>query len=201
MTGPAAAAREQEGAWLEALHLNPGCNGSSGLIRDLELHRSFGLLLHHNRTRGDAVSMADVPLTRSCTRSQARSLLSMPRLNSARSRTRSASCNRIRTAQTSLSLSGAFCPTIFPLFQGMRPEQWFGSMTRSWQLKGGVSWSLTDPKRTLSERSKALSAAFCWVGSLWQLTLAHYVWVTGKKDALGGINRRESASGTRQFLR
>ncbi len=58
--------------------------------------------------------------TRKPTRSQARSLLSMAKLNRASSRRRTASCSRIRIAQISLSLKGVFWPTILPLFQGGR---------------------------------------------------------------------------------
>jgi hypothetical protein len=147
MTGPAPALGNRNAPGLETFHLNPGSNSRSGLIRDLELHRPFGLLLHHNRSRGDAVPMAGVRNTK-LHQTQARSLLSMSRLNSARSLARAANCSRIRTAQTSFNLSGVFWPTILPLFQGMRREHGFGSMTRSWQLKGGVSWSLTGPERT-----------------------------------------------------
>lgn len=46
------------------LDLNPSRKGRSGLIRDFELNRPFGLLLYHNRSCGDAVSMADVPYTK-----------------------------------------------------------------------------------------------------------------------------------------
>src|SRR5262245_43304553 len=42
----------------------------------------------------------------------------MPRSNSASSRARFSICRRARIAQTSLGLSGAFCPTSLPLFQG-----------------------------------------------------------------------------------
>ncbi len=58
--------------------------------------------------------------TLSATRSQPRSLLSMPRLNRASSRTRPSIWSRTRSAQMSLSLNGAFCPTILPLFHGSR---------------------------------------------------------------------------------
>ena len=55
----------------------------------------------------------------SLTRSQLRNLLSMARLNWARSRVLFDICNQIRIAQTSLSFSGGFCPVSFPLFQGV----------------------------------------------------------------------------------
>ncbi len=59
-------------------------------------------------------------LTRSCIKSQARSLLSIAKLNRARSRHRLAICNRTRIAQISLSLKQVFWPTSLPLFQGSR---------------------------------------------------------------------------------
>lgn len=62
----------------------------------------------------------DTSETRSLTRSQARSVESIARLNSARSRTFLRSCRRTRIAQMTLSLSGAFWPTSFPLFQAGR---------------------------------------------------------------------------------
>lgn len=57
-------------------------------------------------------------MTRSPTKSHPLSLLSKPRLNSARSRTRLFICRWVRMAQISLAFNGAFCPTSFPLFQG-----------------------------------------------------------------------------------
>lgn len=56
--------------------------------------------------------------TFSDTRSHARSLLSRPRFNNAGSRERCSCCSRIRIAQMSLGLNGAFCPTSLPLFHG-----------------------------------------------------------------------------------
>ena len=56
--------------------------------------------------------------TFSLTRSQARSLLSIPRSNSARSRARRNSWSLTRIAQISFSLNGAFWPTSLPLFHG-----------------------------------------------------------------------------------
>lgn len=55
--------------------------------------------------------------TRSLVKSQARSLLSMAKLKRARSRVLSASWSLTRMAQISLTRSGAFCQTSFPLFQ------------------------------------------------------------------------------------
>lgn len=60
----------------------------------------------------------DPSLTLRLRRSQPRSLLSKPKLKRASSRTRPSSCSRTRSAQMSLTLKGAFWPTILPLFQG-----------------------------------------------------------------------------------
>src|ERR1700674_4102409 len=65
--------------------LYPRSHGLSGLLRDLELHGTLGLLLHDDRARGDSIGMGDI-LTRSFTRSQALNLLSMVKSNRARSR-------------------------------------------------------------------------------------------------------------------
>ena len=57
-------------------------------------------------------------LMRRGTRSQPRSLLSMARLNSARSRSRPAICSRMRISQICRRVNGRFCPVSLPLFQG-----------------------------------------------------------------------------------
>ena len=57
---------------------------------------------------------------RSLTRSHPRNLLSIARLKRARSRFWFASWSRTRMVQTSLGLSGRFCPIRWPLFQGNR---------------------------------------------------------------------------------
>ena len=49
-----------------------------------------------------------------------RSLLSIPRAKRASSRIRFSICRWMRSAQMSLSLNGAFWPTILPLFHGSR---------------------------------------------------------------------------------
>ena len=52
------------------------------------------------------------------TTSQPRSLLSIARLKSARSRVRRARCNWVRIAHTCRGWSGGFGPMYLPLFQG-----------------------------------------------------------------------------------
>ena len=56
-------------------------------------------------------------LDRSATTSQPRSLLSIARLNIAKSRVRPATCNRVRIDQTCFGRSGSFWPISLPLFQ------------------------------------------------------------------------------------
>jgi NADH:ubiquinone oxidoreductase subunit D len=60
----------------------------------------------------------DYVATRTATTSQPRSLLSMERLNSARSRMRPSSCSFVRIDQTWLARSGGFAPISLPLFYG-----------------------------------------------------------------------------------
>src|SRR5579863_10042057 len=54
------------------------------------------------------------------TTSQPRSLLSMAKLNRARSRIRPSASNRVLIDQTCFGRSGGLAPIILPLFQGMR---------------------------------------------------------------------------------
>src|SRR5690242_14235973 len=56
------------------------------------------------------------------TTSQPRSLLSIARLNIARSRVRPSIINRVLMDQTCLGRSGGLAPISFPLFQGVRLE-------------------------------------------------------------------------------
>jgi len=83
--------------------------------------------------------------TLSFTRSQPRSLLSIARLNKASSFVALASCNLIRIAQISLSLSGGFCPMSLCLFHG---SGWFiaelltgalGIFELLWELEESIS--------------------------------------------------------------
>src|SRR5215212_3162617 len=78
-------------------------------------------------------------------------------MNSARSRVRSVIWRRTRIAQISLSFSGAFCPTSFPLFHGSRDGRMpaDGSMRGSSLLKKSHSVPLgatdaVDPNRPVS---------------------------------------------------
>src|SRR6516225_12239016 len=57
------------------------------------------------------------------TTSQPRSLLSMARLNRARSRVRRSSCSLVLIDHTWLGLRGGFAPGSLPLFQGTRRNE------------------------------------------------------------------------------
>jgi len=71
------------------------------------------LVLYDHGARQKRLALGDIQNAQA-----ARSLLSMARLSSAKSRAFSASWSLIRIAQISLSFSGAFWPTSLPLFQG-----------------------------------------------------------------------------------
>jgi len=81
------------------------------------------------------------------TRSQPLSLLSMARLNIARSRRRPSSWRRTRMVQTSFGFSGRFWPISRPLFQGARWREGVGvsvvmvvSEADPFHLSAGSSW-------------------------------------------------------------
>lgn len=96
--------------------LDLGSNRLPRLLGNLELHRAVRPALYDHGSRQDALPLGNVAHSK-IDQSQPRSLLSMARLNSAKSRVFSASCNRIRIAQISFSFSGAFCHISRPLFQ------------------------------------------------------------------------------------
>lgn len=87
------------------------------------------VLCYMTMARGSAALPWATSKTRKLTKSQPRSLLSIARLNSAKSRACPASWSLIRIAQISFSLSGAFWPTSLPLFQG----------TETWEFQYGIS--------------------------------------------------------------
>ena len=81
------------------------------------------------------------------TRSQPRSLLSIPKLKSASSRTRLSIWRRTRSAQISLTLNGAFWPTILPLFHGSRRTVLtLDSMMDSHQVDGSPTMLRTEAR-------------------------------------------------------
>ena len=99
----------------------PVADCRSGLLGDFELD---GLPVFRWITvaRSCTRPPRHTSLTRSRTRSHPLNLLSMARLNSARSRLRRSSWSRTRIVQTSLGLSGRFWPVSRPLFHGALPK-------------------------------------------------------------------------------
>ncbi len=81
------------------------------------------------------------------TTSQPRSLLSMARLNIARSRLRSAIWSLVRIDQTCFGRSGGLAPVTLPLFQGMRLRWWLDSLpwSFSWLVKTTSMASIQGP--------------------------------------------------------
>jgi hypothetical protein len=112
-------AREQVILGLQMSLADPGLDSLASRCRDLELHWSLGLRCN-TQARAATRSLWQTSRTSIDVRSHARSLLSMPRLKSASSRVRSSIRRRIRIAQISLGLNGAFWPTSLALFHGSR---------------------------------------------------------------------------------
>src|SRR5260221_12902196 len=97
--------------------LQPSFNGVSCLLRDLELDWSTGLPLNDRCPLPHLCSRADLVQAK-LAKPHARSLLSMAKLKSARSRHMRAISSRTRMHQTCFGWSGFFWPTSNPLFQG-----------------------------------------------------------------------------------
>lgn len=96
-------AGEQEVLRLQPGPLDPGLQCAPSGLRNLALHRTLGLVLHDD----SAVAIWSpwhTSRTLSATRSHPRSLLSMPKLKSASSRTRLSIWRRTRSAQMSFRL-------------------------------------------------------------------------------------------------
>ena len=97
------------------------------------------------------------------TTSQPRNLLSMARLNSARSRVRCSICSLVRIAQTCFCRNGGLAPVSFPLFQGTRlvpvARNWHGSPWSSSSVTEENELALTPGAEILSafgqQRTKA----------------------------------------------
>jgi hypothetical protein len=141
------ATREHEVIRPQSGLLDPLVDGVWGCWCDLELDWPLGLVLHDDGARRHLVTVADVP-DPNADRVAAARLLWIPRLKRASSRTRSSICKRTRSAQTSLSLNGAFWPTILPLFHGSRrPALTLDPMMDSHQVKANKNaptWCLKD---------------------------------------------------------
>ena len=79
-----------------------------------------GWTLVFNDERSAVYPLAATSSARMATTSQRRSLLSIAKLNMARSRERPSNWSFVRIDQTCLGRSGGFAPVSFPLFQGTR---------------------------------------------------------------------------------
>jgi hypothetical protein len=89
------------------------------LLRQFEADRTAGLSLAHRRA-GERVAVRRNVFDPQGDNIAASQLLSMARLNIAKSRVRLSICSLVRIDQTCLAKSGGFAPISFPLFQGMR---------------------------------------------------------------------------------
>ena len=112
-------ATEQKFARFLASGFDVIVDGLPRLLRQLKPDGPTGLLLPHCSAI-DRIPAGRNASTRSATTSQPRSLLSIARLNIARSRVRPSICNRVRIAQTCFGRNGGFWPMSLPLFQGSR---------------------------------------------------------------------------------
>jgi hypothetical protein len=83
-------AREQEVLAVKTRLMHPSLQNCSGLLSDFKLHWMLSFLLHQ-MARDDTCSPWAMSRTRNLVKSQARSLLSMAKLKSAKSRVFSAS--------------------------------------------------------------------------------------------------------------
>jgi hypothetical protein len=108
---------------------NPGEDRFAGRLRDLKLNRPLGLLLHDDRARSDPITVGDI--TDAQLQEIAAAQLAVERQIEQRELA-------LAIAQMSLSLSGAFCPTSFPLFQGSRRPDTTGdaNILNSYCFKG-----------------------------------------------------------------
>ena len=93
----------------------------ASLIRQLKLDWSSRLFLPH-RCAIHRIPFGATSSTLTATTSQPRSLLSMAKLNRARSRIRPSTSNRVLIDQTCFGRSGGLAPISLPLFQGVRYE-------------------------------------------------------------------------------
>ena len=89
------------------------------LLRQLKPDGPTGLLLPHCGAI-DRISARCYVLDPQCDDIAARNLLSIARLNIAKSRVRPSICNRVRIDQTCFARNCGFWPMSLPLFQGSR---------------------------------------------------------------------------------
>jgi len=116
--GAALAHTEEELAWLLPAGSQALIDRFTGLFRQLEPDLPARLPLTHRAVDGNALR-SDV-IYRQLTTSHARRLLSIARLNIARSRVRPVTCSLVRTDQTCFGRSGGFAPVSLPLLHGLR---------------------------------------------------------------------------------
>src|SRR5215471_16469522 len=93
------------------------------------------------------------------TTSQPRSLLSMARLNRARSRMRRSSCSLVLMDHTWLCLRGGFAPGNLPLFQGTRRDEPSEGGTL-FSFMGLSPWLRDKPRCCETTEALDLTAAF-----------------------------------------
>jgi hypothetical protein len=116
---PTATSGEEELARLLIGGFDVTVDRLTGMLRHLKPDGLAGLLLAHGRSINSMPVRSNV-LPLKLTTSHPRSLLSMARLNMARSRVRSAICSLVRIGQTCFGRRGGFTPINLPLFQGSR---------------------------------------------------------------------------------
>ncbi len=111
-------AAKQKLAGLLTRSLDIVVDGLPGWLDQLKPNRSSPLLLASGGPI-DGVAVRRNIIDLQATTSQPRSLLSIARLNNARSRTCWSIWSFVRIAQTCFGLSGGFAPVSLPLFQGI----------------------------------------------------------------------------------
>jgi hypothetical protein len=129
-SGPPTGFRRQFVRLLRGLRSQVVVDGLPGVIRQLEFDRTPRLLLAYCRAV-DGVPVGAMSSTLSATTSQPLSLLSIAKLNMARSRC-GPDLSRVLIAQTCFGRKGGLAPTSLPLFQGVRA----GTVIRQAPLSG-----------------------------------------------------------------
>jgi hypothetical protein len=108
---------EQKFAWVLASGFDVAVDGLPRLLRQFKPDGPPSLLLPHCGTINRVPAWCDI-LDPKCDDIAPRSLLSIARLNIAKSRVLPSICNRVRIDQTCFGLNGGFWPMNLPLFQG-----------------------------------------------------------------------------------
>ena len=147
-------------------------------------HHSYGVKFFDVLTIAlrETVAPWVTSLTRIFTRSQLLSLLSIARLNNARSRICLDIWSLMRMAQISLSFSGGFWPVSLPLFQGLSLLIWFkvsilipsvvdwNQIMAFSSSKGDTEkhfrWVWERPNPVIHRNESAISVAQSWLAGL-----------------------------------